>query len=54
MPSVKMENQSTITISNLYDALPAAIAVRPDFVKGGYDSRSYLWDRSFIKSDKKP
>jgi hypothetical protein len=46
--------QSTITLCNLNDALPAAIAVRPDFINGGYDSRSYLWDRSFIKSDKKP
>ena len=30
-------HQSTITLCNLYDALPAAIAVRPDFVSGGYD-----------------
>jgi hypothetical protein len=47
-------HQSTITLGNLYDTLPAVIAVRPDFVNGGYDSRSYLWDQSFIKSDKKP
>ena len=47
-------HQSTITLCNLYDALPAAIVARPDFINGGYDSRSYLWDRSFIKSDKKP
>jgi len=25
-------------LGNLYDALPAAMAVRPDFVNGGYDS----------------
>jgi hypothetical protein len=31
-------HQSTITLGNLYDTLPAAIAVRPDFVNGGYDS----------------
>jgi hypothetical protein len=30
-------HQSTITLCNLYDTLPAAIAVRPDFVNGGYD-----------------
>ena len=30
-------HQSTITLCNLYDALPAVIAVRPDFVNGGYD-----------------
>ena len=30
-------HQSTITLCNLYDALPAAIAVRPDFVNRGYD-----------------
>jgi hypothetical protein len=30
-------HQSTISLCNLYDALPAAIAVRPDFVNGGYD-----------------
>jgi hypothetical protein len=30
-------HQSTITLCNLYDALPAVIALRPDFVKGGYD-----------------
>jgi hypothetical protein len=47
-------HQSTITLCNLYDVLPAAIAVRPDFVNGGYDDGSYLWDRSFIKSNKKP
>jgi hypothetical protein len=47
-------HQSTISLCNLYDTLPAVIAVRPDFVNGGYDSRSYLWDQSFIKSDKKP
>jgi hypothetical protein len=29
-------HQSTIILCNLYDALPAAIAVRPDFVNGGY------------------
>lgn len=38
-------HQSTITLCNLYDALPAAIAVRPDFVNGGYDGNRY--DRSF-------
>jgi hypothetical protein len=47
-------HQSTLTLCDLYDALPAAIAVRPDFVNGGYDSGSYLWDRSRVKSDKKP
>jgi hypothetical protein len=31
-------HQSTRTLCNLYDSLPAAIAVRPDFVNGGYDS----------------
>jgi hypothetical protein len=31
-------HQSTITLGNLYDTLPAAIAVRPDFINGGYDS----------------
>ena len=30
-------HQSTITLCNLYDALPAVISVRPDFVNGGYD-----------------
>lgn len=30
-------HQSTLTLCDLYDALPAAIAVRPDFVNGGYD-----------------
>jgi hypothetical protein len=30
-------HQSTITQCNLYDALPAAISVRPDFANGGYD-----------------
>jgi hypothetical protein len=34
-------HQSTLTLCNLYDALPAAIAARPDFVNGGYDSRKY-------------
>jgi hypothetical protein len=47
-------HQSTITLCNLYDVLPAAMAVRPDFVNGAYDNGSYLWDRSFMKSDKKP
>jgi hypothetical protein len=47
-------HQSTLTLCDLYDALLAAIAVRPDYVNGGYDSGSYLWDRSLIKSDKKP
>ena len=47
-------HQSTLTLCDLYDALLAAIAVRPDFINGGYDSGSYLWDRSLIKSDKKP
>jgi hypothetical protein len=37
-------HQSTISLCNLYDTLPAAIAERPDFVNGGYDSRSYLRD----------
>jgi hypothetical protein len=31
-------HQSTITLCNLYDALPAVISVRPDFVNGGYHS----------------
>ena len=31
-------HQSTRTLCNLNDTLPAAIAVRPDFVNGGYDS----------------
>jgi hypothetical protein len=31
-------HQSTITLCNLYDALPAAIAVRPDFVNGVYEN----------------
>ena len=30
-------HQSTITLCNLYDSLPAAISVKPDFVNGGYD-----------------
>jgi hypothetical protein len=47
-------HQSTITLCNLYDALPAVIAARPDFVNGGYDDGSYLWDRTFMKSNKKP
>jgi hypothetical protein len=47
-------HQSTITLCNLYDALPAVIAARPDFVNGGYDGGSYLWDQPFVKSDKKP
>jgi hypothetical protein len=34
-------HQSTITLCNLYDALPAAIAVRPDFLNGGYDNDKY-------------
>ena len=34
-------HQSTITLCNLYDALPAVIAARPDFVNGGYDSGRY-------------
>jgi hypothetical protein len=46
-------HQSTITLCNQYDALPAAIAVRPNFVNGGYDDGSYLWDRSFIENNKK-
>jgi hypothetical protein len=33
-------HQSTITLCNLYDALPAAISVRPDFVNGGYEHDS--------------
>jgi hypothetical protein len=47
-------HQSTLTLCNMYDVLPAAMAVRPDFVNGGYDNGSYLWDRSFVVSDKKP
>jgi hypothetical protein len=35
-------HQSTITLCNLYDALPAVIAARPDFINGGYDDGSYL------------
>ncbi len=31
-------HHSTITLCNLYDAPPVAIAVRPDFINGGYDS----------------
>jgi hypothetical protein len=31
-------HQSTLTLCNLYDVLPAAMAVRPDFVNGSYDS----------------
>ena len=31
-------HQSTITLCNLYDVLPAAMAVRPDFVNGAYDN----------------
>ena len=38
-------HQSTITLCNLYDALPAVISVRPDFVNGGYDDGWY--DRTF-------
>jgi hypothetical protein len=34
-------HQSTITLCNLYDVLPAAIAVRPDFVNGGYGGGKY-------------
>ena len=30
-------HQSKITLCNLYDALPALISVRPDFVNGGHD-----------------
>jgi hypothetical protein len=30
-------HQSTLTLCDLYDVLPAAISVRPDFVNGGYD-----------------
>jgi hypothetical protein len=33
-------HQSTITLCNLYDSLPAAISVRPDFVNGGCDGAS--------------
>jgi hypothetical protein len=33
-------HQSTITLCNIYDALPAAISARPDFVNGGYDINS--------------
>jgi hypothetical protein len=33
-------HQSTITLCNLYDALPAVLAARPDFVNGGYDGTS--------------
>jgi hypothetical protein len=33
-------HQSTITLCNLYDALPAVLAARPDFVNGGYDDTS--------------
>jgi hypothetical protein len=29
-------HQSTITLCNLYDALPAVLSARPDFVNGGY------------------
>jgi hypothetical protein len=38
-------HQSTITLCNLYDSLPAVISVRPDFVNGGYDDGRY--DRTF-------
>jgi hypothetical protein len=42
-------HQSTITLCNLYDVLPAAIAVRPDFVNGGYDDDPiYGIDRTFL------
>jgi hypothetical protein len=34
-------HQSAITLCNLYDALPAVIAVRPDFVNGGYNSSKH-------------
>ena len=37
-------HQSTITLCNLYDVLPAAIAVRPDFVDGGYDGGDKLYN----------
>lgn len=47
-------HQSTLTLCNLYDALPAVIAARPDFIDGGYDGGSCLRDQPFIKSDKKP
>jgi hypothetical protein len=30
-------HQSTITLCNLYDSLPAVISVSPDIVNGGYD-----------------
>jgi hypothetical protein len=34
-------HQSTLTLCNPYDALPAAIAVRPDFVNGCYNSTKH-------------
>ena len=44
-------HQSTITLCNLYDSLPAVISVSPDIVNGGYDggcskndSRSFHFD----------
>jgi hypothetical protein len=44
-------HQSTLTLCNLYDMLPAAIAVRPDFINGGYDSveRDNTLDNSRIE-----
>ena len=46
-------HQSTITLCNLYDALPAAILVRPDFVNGGYgggsnDQQSFHYDPNHL------
>ena len=47
-------HQSTITLCNLYDALPAVISVRPDFVNGGYDGgienhRSFHFDSDQVR-----
>ena len=47
-------HQSTITLCNLYDALPAAISVRPDFVNGGYEGgvenyRSFHFDSNQVR-----
>ena len=42
-------HQSTITLCNLYDALPAVISVRPDFVNGGYDGGSNDHQNSYDK-----
>jgi hypothetical protein len=38
-------HQSTITLCDLYDALPVAKSVKPDFIHGGYDEEKDLHRR---------